>query len=337
MKIRRLHYAFAVAFGMSVAAGADAALGSLDLGRLFDAGKSLTTAATPVSEKDEVTIGRDMAGTVLGAAPLVDDPHLQSYVNKVGRWIASQGERADLPWRFGVIETNGINAFATPGGYILITRGLYQTLDNESQLAGVLGHEIAHVIKRHHITVMQKQAGTQGVVNLGSAYLSSRGGAGGAVANQFSGMFADLLTKGLDKEAEYESDHLGVVLAARAGYSPNGLVEVLKKLEARAGEPSLNLLFTTHPHPRDRLQKLAELMTPRAGDLPAGTTPALQSVAAAAPAQSGSVALPAGARGFQQEAGESPAPAPAAASEAAPAQGGGGFNPGNLFRGLIGR
>jgi len=336
MKIKRLHYALAVALGMSVAAAAHAALGNLDLGRLFDAGKSLTTAATPIDEKQEVSIGRDMAGTVLGAAPLVNDPALQSYVNKVGRWIASQGERADLQWRFGVIETNGINAFATPGGYILITRGLYEALENESQLAGVLGHEIAHVNKRHHITVMQKQAGTQGLVGLGTAAVGSRSAAGGAVSSQLSGLISDILTKGLDKEAEYESDHLGVVLAARAGYNPNGLVEVLQKLQARAGEPSLNLLFTTHPHPKDRLEKLSELMTPRAGNLPAGATPALQGVSAAAPASSGSVALPAGARGLQQESQEA-ASAPAAASEAAPAQGGGGFNPGSLLRGLMGR
>ena len=335
MKVTRMHYALAIAFGMSVAAGAQAALGNLDFGRLLDAGKSLTTAATPVDEKQEIAIGRDMAGTVLGAAPLVDDPALQSYVNKVGRWVASQGERSDLPWHFGVIETNGINAFATPGGYILVTRGLYEALENESQLAGVLGHEIAHVNKRHHITVMQKQAGTQGIVNLGAAAAGSRGGAGGAIASQFSGLISDMLTKGLDKEAEYESDHLGVILAARAGYGPNGLVEVLRKLEARAGEPSLNLLFTTHPHPRDRLEKLGELMTPRAGDLPAGTAPAIQAVSGAAPARSGSVALPAGARGLQQDEPQQSSE-PATASEAAPAQGG-GLNPGNLLRGLFGR
>ena len=337
MKIKRLNYAFAIAFGMSVGAAAHAAMGTLDFGRLLDAGKSLTTAATPIDEKQEVSVGREMAGTVLGAAPLVNDAALQSYVNKVGRWIASQGERPDLQWRFGVIETNGINAFATPGGYILITRGLYEALENESQLAGVLGHEIAHVNKRHHITVMQKQAGTQGLVSLGAAAAGSRGGAGGAVASQLSGLISDVLTKGLDKEAEYESDHLGVVLAARAGYGPNGLVEVLQKLQARAGEPSLNLLFTTHPHPKDRLEKLSELMTPRMGDLPAGAAPALQGVSAAAPARSGSVALPAGARGLQQEAAQETTSAPAAASDAAPAQGGGGFNPGNLLGGLMGR
>lgn len=333
MKINRIHCVFAAVFGTSVALAAQAA--SLDLGRLFDAGKSLTTAATPIDEKQEITIGRDVAGTVLGAAPLVDDPALQSYINKVGRWIASQGERPDLPWHFGVVETNGINAFAAPGGYILVTRGLYTALDNESQLAGVLGHEIAHVIKRHHITVMQKQAGTQGLVGLGSAAVGSRSAVGNAVNQQLSGLISDMLTKGLDKEAEYEADHLGVVLAARAGYGPNGLVEVLRKLQARAGEPSLKLLFTTHPHPRDRLDKLGELMAPRMGDLPAGTEPAIQAVSTSAPARGGAAApMPSGVRGLAPEAEQAAAPS----AGAAPSGGsGGGLDAGTLLRGLFGR
>ena len=98
------------------------------------------------SREEEIALGRNITGSLLGAAPLVKDDALQQYVNKVGRWVASQSERADLPWKFGVIESADINAFAAPGGYVLITKGLYQKLTNEAQLAGVLGHEIAHVL-----------------------------------------------------------------------------------------------------------------------------------------------------------------------------------------------
>jgi len=94
------------------------------------------------SKEEEIALGREIAGNLLGAAPLVKDAALQKYVNSVGRWVASQSERPDLPWRFGVIESEDLNAFAAPGGYIMLTKGLYRKLNNEAQLAGVLGHEI---------------------------------------------------------------------------------------------------------------------------------------------------------------------------------------------------
>ncbi len=99
------------------------------------------------SQKEEVAIGREIAGRLLGAAPLVKNKKLQKYVNKVGKWVALQSDRPDLPWRFGVIESNDINAFAAPGGFIFITKGLYLKLKSEAELAGVLAHEIGHVIK----------------------------------------------------------------------------------------------------------------------------------------------------------------------------------------------
>ena len=335
MKKTSSRYALAVVLGMSAGAGVHAA--SFDIGRGLDAVRGLSTATTEINEKQEIAIGRDLAGTVLGAAPLVDDPALQSYVNKVGRWIAAQSERADLPWRFGVIETPGINAFAAPGGYILVTRGLYDILENEAQLAGVLGHEIAHVIKRHHVTALQKQGALQGVASLGQAFVGSRGGVGGAVGEQIVAAGKELLTKGLDKEYEYEADHLGVVLAARAGYSPYGLVDVMHKLQARAGEASMALLFSTHPHPNDRLERLGVAMTPRMESLPEGAVPQLRPVAAARSATqpTRSARPPAGVRGMQDE---QPSATPAAANDAAPRGGNPlGINPGSLLRGLMGR
>lgn len=335
------YYVLAAAVGIGFGVVAQAA--QFDIGRAFDAVKGFSAAGTQVDEKQEIVIGRDIAGTVLGAAPLVNDPALQSYVNKVGRWIASQSERADLPWRFGVIETAGVNAFAAPGGYVLITRGLYELLENESQLAGVLGHEIAHILKRHHITVMQKQGLLQGVSSAGQAALGSRSGAGGAVGQMAAGAISDILTKGLDKSAEYEADHLGVVLAARAGYTPQGLVEVLHKLEARAGDPSLGLLFSTHPHPGERLSQLGGAMTPRLANLPAGLEPAIQSVSVKAPAaRAGATRAPAGVRSMQQEEQQQQGLAPAAPGgiPGTPATGSGsgmGIDPGSLLRGLMRR
>src|SRR5512135_2939644 len=106
-------------------------------------------------ESEEIAIGRQIAGDLLGAAPLVKDARLQKYVNQVGEWVASQSERPDLPWHFGVIQSEDVNAFAAPGGYIFVTLGLYRLLQNEADLAGVLGHEIGHVIRKHHLKLLQ--------------------------------------------------------------------------------------------------------------------------------------------------------------------------------------
>src|SRR5688572_28306648 len=90
--------------------------------------EGMKAAATPISEQHETAIGRRDAGQLLGASPLTDDAALQNYVNKVGRWIASQSERPDLPWRFGVVETLSVNAYSAPGGYVFVGRGLYEIL-----------------------------------------------------------------------------------------------------------------------------------------------------------------------------------------------------------------
>jgi len=128
----------------------------------------------PAEEKEEIQIGQGVAATLPGARPLVQDTSLQRYVNEVGLWTARQSERPDLPWAFGVIDSEHLNAFATPGGSILVTRGLLKVMRSESELAGVLGHEIAHTVRRHHITAMRKGA----MLNL-----VTTGDLGGALAN----------------------------------------------------------------------------------------------------------------------------------------------------------
>jgi predicted Zn-dependent protease len=300
-----------------------AAAATIDLGRLFGAGKDLATAAAGMDEKEEIAVGREVAGRMLGAAPLVADPELQAYVNRVGRWIAAQTERPDLPWHFGVIDSPAINAFAAPGGYVLITRGLYEILDSEAQLAGVLGHEIGHVVQRHHITVLQKSAAISAGAQLAQARDRSQ------LVGNLIGTGAEIFARGLDKSAEFEADQIGVVLAARAGYSPYGLVEVLHKLSARgAGDASLALLFRTHPHPGERLTEIGQVLAPRVAELPAGQEPALRAVNPdAQPAASAPAASAEGARAVQNE------PAPAAPA----GRSGFGIDPGGLLRGILGR
>lgn len=221
------------------------------------------------SRDEEIALGREITGSLLGAAPLVKDDKLQQYVNKVGRWVASQSERENLPWKFGVIDSADLNAFAMPGGYVLITKGLYQKLQNEAQLASVLGHEIAHVVKKHQLKVLQKQQ----LLGYGSSRLSGLLGKKDKLAKKVVGTGAEISARGLDKEAEFEADRMGMVLAARAGYDAFSLAEVLQTIsQTSQSDGSVALLFKTHPHPDERLAKLGDAAGNQLDNVKAGKT-----------------------------------------------------------------
>ncbi|PPC87387.1 MAG: peptidase [Methylotenera sp.] len=221
------------------------------------------------SKQEEIALGREITGSLLGAAPLVKDEDLQKYVNKVGRIVANQSERADLPWKFGVIESSDLNAFAAPGGYVLITKGLYQQLSNEAQLAGVLGHEIAHIVQKHQLKVLQKQQ----LLNIGASLITDKFGKDNKIAQKAIGSGAEISARSLDKNAEYEADRMGMILAARAGYDAFGLAEVLQTIgQTNKSDNSVALLFKTHPHPDDRLTRLGDSTGSQLDKLKAGKT-----------------------------------------------------------------
>lgn len=213
-----------------------------------------------VSPEQEAAIGEQVAGRLLGQTPLLDNPKLQQYVNRVGRWVAQQSDRPDLPWVFGVIDSPLVNAYAVPGGYVFVSRGLYQQLASEAELAGVLGHEIAHVQQKHHLKLLKKgqwlQAGSSA---LGKELKQTE------QADAVVGKGAELLARRLDQGAEFEADRIGIVLAARAGYDPLGLPAVLQKLDALAeAQPNaVEALFSTHPTASVRLEALDQAIGDR--------------------------------------------------------------------------
>ena len=219
------------------------------------------------SEQDEQRIGQQIAGNLLGAAPLVRDETLQRYVNRVGVWVAMQSTRPGLAWRFGVIESEDLNAFAAPGGYIFITKGLYRRLNNEAELAGVLAHEIGHVMRKHHLKLLQKSQMISAVGGL----LGSKVGNEEQLIQNLIGNGAEIVARGLDKDAEYEADRIGMVLAARAGYDAYALPAVLAEIGHMAkGDKRTSLLFKTHPHPDERLARLGEAVGTHFDALPEG-------------------------------------------------------------------
>lgn len=219
------------------------------------------------TQEEEVRIGQQIAGNLLGAAPLVRDEALQRYVNRVGLWVAMQSERPGLPWRFGVIESEDINAFAAPGGYIFLTKGLYRRLNNEAELAGVLAHEVGHVIRKHHLKLLQK---SQAIAAVGALFGSKLGSEDQTIQN-IIGNGAEVVARGLDKDAEYEADRIGVVLTARAGYDAYALPAVLADIgHVASNDKRVSLLFKTHPHPEERLGRLAEAVGGYLDNVPEG-------------------------------------------------------------------
>ncbi|MFO1248764.1 MAG: M48 family metalloprotease [Alphaproteobacteria bacterium] len=211
--------------------------------------------AGPQSADDEAASGNAIAATVLGAAPVWRNAKVQSYVNLVGRGLASHVERKDVTWRFAVLDTPSVNAMAFPGGIVVVTRGLYRLLASEDELAGVLAHEIAHVNRKHQWKVIQKQKLIALAGNAVTKGNSDRN------LQMVSDLGTRLLARGLDKNSEFEADRDGMVIAARAGYDSSALISVMGRLKALPNNADTALLFSTHPSPDDRIEAMTEAAT----------------------------------------------------------------------------
>lgn len=230
----------------------------LDFDKAISLAKKARQATRTIEEPEEIQMGSGIAANLLGASPLLADDKIQQYVNHVGRWVSLHTERPDLPWKFGVLDTTDVNAFATPGGTIFVTRGLLQKLNNESELAGVLAHESVHVLRKHHLAALQKSARLDLASDLVGEALKEKNS---EVLRKAVKAGTEIYARGLDKNDEFEADRMGIVIATRAGYDPYGLPAVLQMLDAsNAQDSSLALMFKTHPAPRDRLSLLDRIM-----------------------------------------------------------------------------
>ena len=228
------------------------------LGNVVAPGEKLIGKSEQEVLQDELELGPMIAGRILGAAPLVKDPEAQKRVNLIGRWLASRSSRPDLPWTFGVIDDGEINAFAAPGGYILITRGLYQLLGSDDEVAAVLGHELSHVIQRDHYEVLRKQE-VQGVGrDIALSQVKTGGGVAGSMARGYiEKNGAAIMLTSLDRSAEFRADQAAGIYLARAGGNPLVYYAVLQKMTALGtSSPRLTQLYKTHPSLDARLDAL---------------------------------------------------------------------------------
>ena len=258
---------------------AAAALAALPAAAQFDFGriinktiettKKFQEANKEFSVEDEINLGHGVTAGVLGATKLHADQNLQRYVNRVGKWLAIHCDRADLPWSFGVMDTDTINAFAMPGGAVLVSHGLVKRLQNESELAAVLAHEIAHVVKKHQLNAIQSSMNSDVWAGLGKdaagQAIGRRGGDAFGLKNAAAGAGLEAVKNGvflrpLDRGMEYEADRLAVVIAARSGYDPYGMAAVLSMLAQVKGDGSGAAIFDTHPAASDRMAELERFM-----------------------------------------------------------------------------
>ena len=202
------------------------------------------------SQEKEIALGRQLAAEVEQQAKLVQDPIVTEYINRVGQNLVLHSD-AKIPFTIKVIDSDEVNAFALPGGFFFVNRGLILAADNESELAGVMAHEIAHVAARH---AMENQGKLQ-AINYGLlATIIFGGGIAGAVA-QNAGGFGQLLSfLQFSRSAEREADSLGVQYLYAAGYDPLGMSTMFEKLnEKNKKKPgTLSKIFSTHPQSLDR-------------------------------------------------------------------------------------
>ncbi len=253
--------------GLAAARGALRSVGHGLLGKVLGAASDSAPKSEQEVRDEELALGPMVAGRVLGARPLWANTEAQQRVNVIGRWLSSQTSRPDLPWTFGVIDSPEFNAYAAPGGYILVTSGLYKLVANDQELASVLAHEITHVVQRDHYEVIRKQQMMSGAKDLVSSEIRTGGGLAGSLARDYvEKNGAAILLTSLDRSAEYRADEIGAVYLARAGMNPLAMVSILQKMLA-VGRQSGRLaeLYETHPPLDDRLDRIERLDSDKLG------------------------------------------------------------------------
>jgi len=250
--MRRIHTLLAATLLAAVLAAPAGAQGGV-LNRLGRTARGAAAGSFSMSLDKEREIGREVAGVVLGRWQPSTNAALTDYVNLVGTVVAQQSPRVtEIPFRFAVLDTDEINAFAAPGGYIFVTRGALELMESEAELAGVLGHEISHVDQKHVLEQVRKGNMITGV--------ASENDLNGPVMDRAVETLAGVIFKGLDRASELESDSLGMLYAAAAGYRPDGLLTFVRRLQANESNARrgrfLAEMKATHPPAADRVAAL---------------------------------------------------------------------------------
>jgi predicted Zn-dependent protease len=211
-----------------------------------------------LTDQEEIKLGEDISTRVRAKYGVVQDPAVHKYVSLVGTVLVKKSSRSSLPFHFIVLDTDGVNAFAAPGGFVHITRGALALMKNEADLAGVLAHEIAHVTEKHTIKAIQKGK----LVQMGASETSVSSNPD--LWKRLSDEAYKVVFAGFGRGDELDADEHGIILTAGTGYAPEGLGEFLFALKSRnTGSDSKQGLFASHPETDERLQKIEALIKGR--------------------------------------------------------------------------
>jgi predicted Zn-dependent protease len=206
-----------------------------------------------MTDQEEAQLGAEVSARIRTRYGVVQDAGVHRYISLLGLALAQGSTRPSLPWTFVVLDTDGVNAFAAPGGYVHITRGALALIKNEAELAGVLAHEIIHVTGKHTINAIQKSKAVQ----MGASETLS--GSSSLMAKAVTATYDNIVERGFGRAEENESDEQGVALANKIGYAPNGLVTFLTTLKDRNKESTEKRgLFASHPEMQERLDKITK-------------------------------------------------------------------------------
>ena len=229
-------------------------------------------AACGVSQQQEVQMGQQEAQQVSQQLPMVQDAVIQNYVNALGQRIASRTSRSDLNWQFQVVNSDVVNAFALPGGYVYVNRGVLDRADNMSEVAGVLGHEIEHVVRRHSVKQMEQAQGA----NVGVGILCALTGVcQSGVAQAAINIGGTAVFAKFSRTDEVQADEGGFNNVIRAGISPRGMLTLFRKLlaeEQQSGNSNVAAWFSDHPGTSDRIADIERMLN----QTPASTLNSLQ-------------------------------------------------------------
>ncbi|MDQ6828208.1 MAG: M48 family metallopeptidase [Gemmatimonadota bacterium] len=213
---------------------------------------AIGASACGVSTQQEVQMGQQYSQQINAQLPIVGDPEINRYINVLGDSIAHLSDDRNLEWHFYVVDSKEVNAFAVPGGYVYVNRGLIERAQKMDQVAGVLGHEIGHVIMRHSVKQMEKAQQAQVGVTLGCVLLKVCGAPG---ASDLINAAGGALFAKFSRQDETEADEVGVRNVTRAGIDPRGIPEMFNiLLEERKTKPAgVDAWFLTHPLEEDRI------------------------------------------------------------------------------------
>jgi predicted Zn-dependent protease len=206
-----------------------------------------------ITDAEEQELGKQVSAKIRTRYGVVQDAAVHKYVSLVGLAMAQGSTRPNLAWTFIVLDTDGANAFAAPGGYVHVTKGLLALIKNEAELAGVLGHEIVHITEKHTIRAIQKSKAVQ----MGAAETLS--GNSALMQQAVTATYDNIVDRGFGRADENESDEKGVALANKGGYAANGLVSFLTTLKDRnKGSTEKRGLFASHPEMQERLDRITK-------------------------------------------------------------------------------